>query len=172
VLSKKQHQIITLNKAFTITIKPFEITQEILDLYQIYFNAINFEASPSLESYLGFDAFGFPIINNVFESYGVEIRNSNELIAYGVFDNGKNSIAGIINFYNPAYKKYSLGKYLMLVKLQYAKTTNKAFYYPGYIAKGWTKFDYKLFIGKHLAEIWHEEKEVWISYNTIESIIL
>ena len=69
-----------------------------------------------------------------------------------------------MNFYHPDYKKYSLGKYLMLLKINHAKAMGKEWYYPGYIVPGNRRFDYKLFIGIEIAEIWVPESNNWLNY--------
>lgn len=43
-------------------------------------------------------------------------------------DKGANAIAGILNFYHPDYKKFSLGKYLILQKIEFARA-NRFLYY-------------------------------------------
>ena len=159
---KKSHlQIAKLNKHFKATLKPLIITNEYNNLYSIYRAQMNFETSPTLLEYLGSEGFGVSPQLTVFESYSIEVRDNGVLIAVGIFDNGLQSIAGIINFYNPNYKKYSLGKYVILLKVQHALSIKKAFYYPGYIAEGYNKFDYKLFINKDIAEVWDDKAFEW-----------
>ena len=70
--------------------------------------------------------------NNVYDTAMIEVRDQGKLIAAGIFDKGRQSIAGILNFYHPGYNKYSLGKYLMLLKIDYAIAHSKQWYYPGY----------------------------------------
>jgi arginine-tRNA-protein transferase len=134
-------------------------------LYEIYFGSINFEVPRTIQDFL----FGEAVIekpqHDLFESEVIEIRDEHKLIAAGIFDNGHNSIAGIMNFFDPAYKKYSLGKYLMLLKMQHAIKNGKAFYYPGYIAYNYKKFDYKLFPNQHLAEIFDAKLKIWLPYS-------
>ncbi|MEJ7659632.1 MAG: hypothetical protein WKG07_08390 [Hymenobacter sp.] len=48
----------------------------------------------------------------------MEVRAEGHLIAAGIFDQGTRSLAGIVNFYDPDYRKYSLGKYLMLYEIR------------------------------------------------------
>jgi leucyl-tRNA---protein transferase len=165
-LNKTQKLIIKKNENFTTIIKPFTITSEVEALYCKYLTTINFEAAPSLHLYLsnGEEQLGYA--TNVFDSYCIEVRDNNTLIALGVFDTGMQSIAGIVNIYDPAYKQYSLGKYLMLLKILACVNNNIAFYYPGYIVKGWPKFDYKLFLGKAFAETFNPENLIWEKYKT------
>lgn len=137
---KRQQKIITNNSKFSIEIKPLLITEELEALYSLYASSLSFQASPSLSHFLYDEG-----QSAVFDTDIIEIRDNNTLVAAGIFDKGNQSIAGIINFYHPDYKKYSLGKYLMLLKINHAKTLGKTWYYPGYIIYGNPKFDYKLF---------------------------
>ncbi len=157
--TKTHQKIITANKHFSITIKPLEITAEVEELYSHYKSSISFEVSATAKQFL-FDGGS----GDVYDTHIIEIRDNTKLIAAGIFDNGKNTIAGIMNFYHHEYKKYSLGKYLILLKINYAKAMGKQWYYPGYIVPGNRRFDYKLFIGIEIAEIWVPESNTWVNY--------
>ncbi len=162
---KKQQKLLTANKHLSIKILPLRITDELNELYQTYYEQLKFPASPSL-SYNLFEFGGIELTNhNVYDSQLIEIREGQKLIAAGVFDKGTHSLAGVINFYNPTYKKLSLGKYLMLLKLDYARQQQLEFYYPGYIALNFEKFDYKLFPGTEAAEIYDPITNLWYSYD-------
>jgi len=50
----------------------------------------------------------------------IKIRDGAALVVAGYFDIGHQAISNILNFYHPAYKKYSLGKYLILKKIDWA----------------------------------------------------
>jgi len=53
----------------------------------------------------------------------------------------------------------------MLLNIQHALKLQLHFYYPGYIAYGFDKFDYKLFPNKSFAEIFDSKKKVWLPYS-------
>jgi leucyl-tRNA---protein transferase len=162
---KKQTRLLQSNDHFSRKIKPLKITQELESLYQVYKSSVNFEASPTIRNYL-FDGsvFGAPA-QNIFNTEIIQIRDNGKLIAAGIYDNGEDSIAGIMNFYHPAYNKYSLGKYLMLLKINHAIETGKTWYYTGYIAYGYSKFDYKLFPDPSAAEIFDPKTQEWMPYS-------
>jgi arginine-tRNA-protein transferase len=159
-LGKKQQRILDINKKFTSRVVPFKLTAEMEDLFSLYKTGIDFEPASSVKNWLYDDG-----DINIYDSYLVELRDEDRLIAVGIFDKGVNSIAGILNFYDPAYRRYSPGKYLMLAKIQYAKEQGLAWYYPGYIVCGYAKFDYKLFAGKNAAELYSAERNEWFLYN-------
>jgi arginyl-tRNA--protein-N-Asp/Glu arginylyltransferase len=102
----------------------------------------------------------------------VQVRDQDQLIAAGYFDKGSESIAGIMNIYHPEYNKYSLGKLLMLQKLQYALSQNKSFYYTGYISTGSTRFDYKTFPDPTAVEVLLPDKQEWQPYHLLSKAFL
>jgi arginyl-tRNA--protein-N-Asp/Glu arginylyltransferase len=156
----KPHQkILNSNRNFTVRFLPLHITSEQEALFTIYKTGIDFDPAETIKHLLLGEA-----AHNIYDTHVIEVRDHNVLIAAGIFDYGKNSIAGILNFYHPAYKKYSLGKYLMLLKIIHAQAMGKHWYYPGYIVKDFPKFDYKLFAGKSAAELYLQEFSSWHSY--------
>ena len=158
VLGKHSKGIIKKNKNFVVNIVPFKNNNELESLHDLYFEKIDFLTSFTINELLE------DVDNLVYDSFLIEIRDNEKLIAAGVFDKGQDSIAGIKNIYHPEYLQYSLGKYLMLIKLQYCLQNNVEWYYPGYIAPGHKKFDYKLFIDKDATEVFIPEIKNWISY--------
>ena len=144
---------------FTITIKKAVVTGEVEDLYSLYYNSIDFSTASTC-----YNCIHDKDMPNPFDSMMIEIRDNGILIAAGYFDLGQNSITGILNFYHPAYKKYSLGKYLMLKKIDYALANNMAWYYTGYIGTSFTKFDYKLFPDTVAIEVYLPVERKWVPY--------
>lgn len=159
-LNRSNLKLLRQNQRFSHKIKKVVVNSEIEELYAIYKTGISFNPSDSVTNWLYGDA-----KNNVFDSYAVEIRDSGFLIGAGVFDKGAASIAGIMNFYHPDYKKFSIGKYLMLLKIEYAKKRGLDWYYPGYIIHGYPRFDYKLFADKNAAELYIPEADRWYKYH-------
>ena len=156
----KQRRLLRLNERFGVAVRPFRLTPEYEELYARYYAAIDFEANPSLADLL-LDGNS----HNVFDTSVVEVRDGEQLIAAGVFDSGHDSIAGIVNFYDPAYHKHSLGKYLMLLKLEHARRHQLAYYYPGYLVHNYPKFDYKLFACPAATEVFNARTHQWRSFS-------
>lgn len=150
-------------KKFSVNITQAAITQEFEDLFKLYKGGIDFNFSESIASYL------MPVEPTpVFDSRMIEIRDAGKLIALGYFDVGHQSIAGIMNMYNPKYKKFSLGKCLMWLKLNYAMQQNMPYYYTGYISLQNTKFDYKLFPNTDAIEVYIPALQAWQPYNAYQ----
>jgi leucyl-tRNA---protein transferase len=152
-----QLSLMKKNAAFKTEIKRASITEEKEALYAKYKEGIQFDASPSLQQLL------FRNMNrSVFDTYEVNIYHKDELIACGFFDLGSKSAEGIVSVYDPAFKKYSLGKYLIYQKVNYCKMLRLNFFYPGYFVPGYSFFDYKLSIGKDSLEFLRYDTDQWL----------
>jgi arginyl-tRNA--protein-N-Asp/Glu arginylyltransferase len=152
----KQRHLLRQNAAFGVTVRPFRITAEYEALYKIYLQGITFDTSQTLAELLLDET-----PQSVFNTQIIEVRDGDLLIAAGIFDQGIDSIAGIVNFYHPTYHKYSLGKYLMLLKMAHATQEQKTYYYPGYVVHGYPKFDYKLFACPAATEVYDCRSGQW-----------
>ncbi len=163
----KQKRLFRLNEPFSVTVKPLEITDELEALYDLYWYSLDFDAPYSVESCLLEGS-----TQTIFDTYVIEVRDGGRLVAAGIFDNGDRSIAGIMNFYDPDYRKHSLGKYLMLLKIQYALRQQKNYYYPGYLVGNYPKFDYKLFACQAATEVFSEVTGEWLpfSWETVKDL--
>lgn len=159
-LSNSAQKILKQNKPFRYTITSLIITPEMEELFSLYRNHVSFDHADSIHANL----FG-QSTNNFFNSYVIKVYDGDLLIAFGCFDSGEKSIAGIINAYHPNYKKCSLGKYLILLKLNYCKAHNITYYYTGYIAIGLNHFDYKIFPDESAVEVFLTDTLTWDNYN-------
>jgi arginine-tRNA-protein transferase len=152
-----QLKLFKQNVRFRTGISPATVTPAQEALYDKYKNSISFEASNSLKTLL-FGRSPFKIFN----TFEVNVYDGDALIATGFFDLGKNAAAGITSFYDPAYKKYSLGKYLIYQKINFCKQRGLRYFYPGYFVPGYSFFDYKLSIGKPVLEYLELRTAQWL----------
>ena len=159
--SKTQQKLQKLNAKFRVEIKPsIALFPEHLILFNKYKNHVPFDAAPSLTHLLYDDKF-----SNIFDSYEVCIYDNEKLIACGFFDLGKDASTGITCFYDPDYQKYSLGKYLMFLKMDFSKKQGMSFFYPGYFAPNFSMFDYKLDLAKPFLEFLDLATNQWKSFD-------
>ena len=155
--SKTQQKLQKLNAKFRAEIKPsISLTPEYLMLFNKYKNHVSFDAAPSLSHLLYDDKF-----SNIFDSYEINIYDGQKLIACGIFDLGENASTGITCFYDPDYHKYSLGKYLMFLKIDFSKRQGMSYFYPGYFAPDYPMFDYKLDLAKPFLEFLDLSMNLW-----------
>lgn len=142
---------------FSFSIQKAEITNEIELLYYEYFLATKFDGYPTCQECI-------PEMNTenaVFDTYMICIRDQGKLIAVGYFDMGKKAVMSVLHFYHPDYKRYSLGKFLMLITKDFAQDDKMDFVYPGYFFLGSDKMDYKLFPQKESIEVFLPKDKTW-----------
>jgi arginine-tRNA-protein transferase len=159
---KRQRRLLAMNRQLSMQVKPFYPGDELDELYALYRSAVNFDAPHTIASFLLNEQ--DTEFRNIYDSQVIELRDGEQLVAAGIFDNGENSIAGIMNFYHPDYAYRSPGKYLMLLKINLARETGRLYYYPGYVVSGFPKFDYKLFPDSERTEWYEPVRNEWISF--------
>jgi arginine-tRNA-protein transferase len=157
-LRRKITKLISANCQFTTNCHSLEICRETTRLFKKYRRGIAFKINKTLESIL------IDTKNETFDSRILEVRDNGRLIAAGVFDVGKNSIEHIVSFYDHAYSKHSLGKFLMISINQYCGENGIEHYYPGYFLPGHQVMKYKLFFDKMATEVYLPEQNTWVSY--------
>ena len=153
---KTYRTLIKKNKYFRTEISRLILTPAHEALFSNYKNHITFEASSSLHSLM----YGNED-KNVFNTQMINLYDGERLIASGGFDLGEQSVEGIFSVYDPAYKQFSLGKYLIYEKMQYCKKEGFTWFYPGYYVPGYVRFDYKKEIGKEALEYFDREQGKW-----------
>src|SRR5688572_25717017 len=146
------------NANFRTEIRPATVTAEKEELYSRYRQPLSFQPSESLNNLL----FGKTVFGSVYNTYEVVVYDQDQLIAFGFFDRGEKSAAGIVSVYDPGYKKYSLGKYLIYQKIKYCREMKIRYFYPGYFVPGYALFDYKLTIGKSALQFFKISTQQWV----------
>lgn len=155
-------KLLTRNARFTTRIQPADITEEKEELYARYRKGLSFAVSESLQHVL----IGKEPVESSYTTYEVTVCDGGKLIACGFFDLGGNSAEGIISFYNPEYKKYSLGRFLIYSKIQHCKDIGLQYFYPGYFVPGNPYFDYKLKIAGAALQFLQLGSGLWHNIST------
>ena len=150
-MDKKYQTLTRKNRNFQVEIAKLHLTPQHEVLYAAYKQYIPFDGAVSMQALLqGQEE------TNVFDSYLINIYDNDRLVGAGAFDLGENSAAGIFSVYDPAYKSFSLGKYMIYEKMQYCKTKGFAYFYPGYFVPGYPRFDYKTDMGREALEYYDQ----------------
>lgn len=156
-----QQKLIKRNKAFRTEIRPANITETQEALFAAYRQSVPFEPAGSLKGLLyGRSA------HAIYDTYEVNVYDGDRLIACGYFDMGNNSAAGISSFYDPAYRKYSLGRYLIYLKMAHCHGLGLTYFYPGYFVPGYSFFDYKLEMNRDLLQYLQVSTGQWAGIDT------
>jgi hypothetical protein len=100
---------------------------------------------------------------NIFNTFEINIYDEGKLIAFSFFDVGITSMASIIGIFDQQYSSCSLGIYTMLLEMEYAKSMQFKYYYPGYVAYEPSQFNYKLRLADSF-EFYDWYSKRWISF--------
>ena len=161
--TKTQQKIEKLNTKFRVEIQAANPTDKHEALFSKYRESMTFEPAPSVNNLLYGHREDRETLR-IFDTVEINIYDDDKLIAAGFLDLGEKSAAGISCFYDPYYRKYSLGKYLMYLKIEFCKKNNFQFFYPGYFAPGYPLFDYKLDLVKPTLEYFDLVADAWIRF--------
>jgi leucyl-tRNA---protein transferase len=156
----RSHQrLLNQNKHFTYTIQDgYPIGTAHLELHQRYRAHIDFDGALSIQECL----FGeVDTGKTIFNTKCISVYDGTQLVAGGYFDLGEKAAASILHFYDHTYARHSLGRYLILRTIQYLKQHRFQFYYPGYVVEGLSKMDYKLFLGREVAQYFDPRSMAW-----------
>lgn len=165
--SKKSRKLLHSAEQFTQQIEPLQFTDELEELFTRYREQLDFDMSESAKTYL----MGHKT-ENVFNTQLLTLRHNGQLIAAGCYDEADTSLMGLLSIYDPAYKKHSLGKVLLLKKIEEAIRLKKNWFYPGYISLHTPKFDYKLFPDLEATEVYNRLTDAWQPYVTTNLQVL
>ena len=152
--------------AANFTIRRYQgqlISAEVEALYHDYKQTIDFgHQATTARSYL----MGLSTDNHYpTRTLLVRERDTDRLVAVGYYDEGATANAGILNFYHPDYQKQSLGRAMYFLALRMAILERKIFFYPGYIGRGFTRFDYKAQHISNPMELYDMETGIWWPFN-------
>lgn len=165
ILKSRQshHRLRSRAKRFRYSIEDFTfISEDHAELHRRYRDSITFNGATSIQDCLFGD---HPVNSNIFNTKCISVFDNNILIAGGYFDVGDESAASILHFFDPQYRRYSLGKVMILITLDYLKASGYKLYYPGYVVEGLPKMDYKLFLGRYDAEYFDPFSAGWKKFH-------
>ena len=148
------------NARFRVEIHPADPEGPSADdeaLYRIYRESLSFQPAPTLTDLLvGSD------LDSEIPTWQIDLFDADARIASGYFDLGPTAAAGISSFYDPKYRKHSLGKYLIYLKMEFCQGRGRQYFYPGYIAPGDSRFDYKRSMGAAVLEYLDLTSGTWV----------
>jgi leucyl-tRNA---protein transferase len=166
--SKTQQKIEKLNAKFRVEIQIANPTEQHEALFRKYRKSMTFEPAPSVKNLLYGHQENRATLR-IFDTVEINVYDEDKLIATGFLDLGEKSAAGISCFYDSDYRKYSLGKYLMYLKIDFCKKNGFQFFYPGYFAPGYPLFDYKLDLAKPTLQYLDLVTDAWIPFKEFDS---
>ena len=148
-----------LNSRFRIEVSPLDRkgpSDREESLYARYRASLAFEPAPSLRDLLWGEE-----SDSRFPTHQILLFDGEDLIAGGIFDKGDRAAAGISCYYDPGYRKHSLGKYLIYLKMEHCQREGLEWFYPGYAAPGQPRIDYKWDLGAATLEFLSLSTGAW-----------
>ncbi|MFN3589166.1 MAG: hypothetical protein ACK4UP_07265 [Spirosomataceae bacterium] len=163
--STSQNQLIKkVLRDFHVKIKPFSYRPVYDKLFDTYKASLSFTHSNSIDQLL----FGGETEVSIFDTYTIEVYDKKRLIGLGFFDVGAKSMAGVSCIFDPSYRKYSLGKFMMLQKMLWGKKKELTFFYPGYIAPGYPTFEYKTTLAPETTQCLRVQSKRWVKLENFD----
>lgn len=149
-------------KQFTLRVGTPRVDARREELYRGHMHRFKAFVHETLEDILLSPRMGAEI-----DAMEIGVYDGEKLVAVSYIDAGESSMASILCLYDPAYSRYSLGTFTMLLEMDMAKRLGLDFYYPGYVLDLPSAFDYKLSLGPcqwlHKEEGWN-----WLETATTE----
>lgn len=137
-LSRSQRRNLVRNQDLQCIIKPLEMTNEAIELFNSHKKRFSENIPSSLSEFIPEHQEDAPC-----EIMEVNVRNDNRLLAISYFSVGDKASSGIYAMFEPTELRRGLGIFTLLKELEFAKKTGRSFYYLGYSYKGRSFYDYK-----------------------------
>jgi len=137
-LSKSQRRVLRRIADLRLQISPSEIDEEREELFHQHKQRFTENVPESLEVFLGPSPHGIPCANSE-----VALFDGRQLVAASYLDLGACSVSSIYGFFHPDHAWRSPGIVTMLLEIQYAQQSGYRYYYPGYVFREPSHYDYK-----------------------------
>lgn len=136
--SKSQRRVLKQNSDVQVLIRPVEITDESIALFEQHKQRFKSGVPDSIYDFLSSEPSRIPG-----EALEIAVYLDGKLIAASYFDIGERSVSAIYGMFDPKCTSRSLGIFTMLKVIEFAIENEKEFYYQGYAYEGRSFYDYK-----------------------------
>jgi len=138
--STSQKRIMRRNRDLTVLFRPAEVDDRKESLFAVHKRRFKENVPESIYSFLSErpDTLPCPALECC-------LFQGDALLATGYFDTGEASVSSIYTFFDPAPElgRRSLGLYVLLRQIQYAREQGRAYLYHGYAYREPSFYDYK-----------------------------
>jgi leucyl-tRNA---protein transferase len=150
-MSKSQRKIWRQNQDLTFRIIPLSITDEINALVAQHTQRFKSRVPTSIYDFVS------DVPRSPFQSFQMEIRKADKLIAATFIDLTRHSLSSTYAAFDLSESKRSLGNFTMLLEIELAIQMKKAYHYPGYAYQEPSSMEYKKrFKGVEYFDWWNE----------------
>jgi arginyl-tRNA--protein-N-Asp/Glu arginylyltransferase len=139
--SNSQRRILRLNQSLVVNETPAKATNERFELFSKYQDTRHAGGDMATMDYYDFQALieETPVITSHVDFY----NEDGTLIAGCLVDIMEDGLSAVYSYFDPTYKKNSLGSYIILWLIQRTKQLSLPYLYLGYWVKGSQKMAYK-----------------------------
>lgn len=138
--NRKQRRIQRKNFDIQVEIKPVSDQDEYYSLYQSYIASRHPDGDMHPASRDQYESFILAAPSN---SFLIEHRVDNQLLAIALTDELEDGWSAIYTFFDPRFQQRSLGVWSVLSQIQMLQGLQKPYLYLGYWIKGCRKMEYK-----------------------------
>ena len=161
VLQNSHKRILKKNKHLNLRILPAFVNHDVNILFEKHKQRFSSNIPENIHVFVSKEPAYIPC-----ECLSLCIYDQNKLIGISYLDIGQTSCSSVYQCYDPSYPKNSLGIYMVLQSLAYAKEHKKSLYYPGYAYHEASHYDYKK---KFNALTYYDWKGQWLDYEASKS---
>ncbi len=138
-ISKSQRKIVGKNRDLDYIIRPAFMDDEKYALFEAHKKRFNFSIPTSIHNFIAeSDPHIIPC-----DGYEISVYKTGRLVACSFFDVAFDAVSGTYAMYDLNESARSLGVFTMILEILYAKKIGKLYYYPGYVYKAPSFYDYK-----------------------------
>jgi len=139
--SNSQRRILRLNQNLVVNENPAKATNERFELFSLYQDKRHTGGDMSTMDYYDFQALieETPVVTS-----HIDFHNEDGVLLAGcLVDIMEDGLSAVYSYFDPTYKKNSLGSYIILWLIQRTKQLSLPYLYLGYWVKGSQKMAYK-----------------------------
>lgn len=136
--SRSQRRVLRKNSDLQVRIGEIEVTHEVFELFEKHKERFGQNGPRDI-----FDVIATPEERHSGKTLQFSVYKDRRLVAVSFLDVAGKSTSGLYAFFLPSEGKRSLGIYTMLREIEFTREHKMKFYYPGYIFREKSFYDYK-----------------------------
>ncbi len=139
--SNSQRRILRINQNLVVNESPAKATNERFELFSLYQDKRHTGGDMATMDYYDFQALieETPVVTS-----HIDFHNEHGMLIAGcLVDIMEDGLSAVYSYFDPTYKKNSLGSYIILWLIQKTKQLSLPYLYLGYWVKGSQKMTYK-----------------------------
>lgn len=136
--SRSQKRVLARNRDLAVVIRDSSIDETKEDLFRRHRERFTFNVPDSLYDFLSVRPATVPCRNQE-----VCVYDGSRLLAISFMDIGSRATSGVYAMFDPQEANRSLGIFLILQSVRYARELGCHYYYPGYAYREPSVYDYK-----------------------------